>query len=88
MKYELKGIKEIILDKAGEIYYLMGKLKSLNTSYEEEITANAMFKVLEQNKNSRDKFVEFLAVSYMLEGIAENLRQRSRALDKIENAPF
>ncbi len=72
-KYDTRGIKEMILYHAGSVYYRIGKLHGEGTHFEEEIAANALKRVLDEETGSREEFIELMCISYMLRGIADNL---------------
>lgn len=74
MKYDAKSVKERVLDNAGYAYYVLGRAESDNTHFEEELIGNAMFETLKKDTGSRKQFKKLLALSYMLQGIADNLR--------------
>lgn len=74
MKYDTKSAKEMILLHAGYAYYALGRANNDNTSLEEELIAYAVSKVLEEDTGSEEQFLELRGLSYMLKGIADNLR--------------
>ena len=74
IKYDTKSAKEMILANAGYAYYALGRANSDNTHQEEELITYAMQKVLEEDTGSEEQFLELRGLSYMLRGIADNLR--------------
>ncbi len=72
-KYDTRGVKERILYHAGRVFYGIGKLHGEGTHFEEEIAANAVLRVLDNDKGRREEFIELMCISYMLRGIADNL---------------
>jgi len=72
--YDTRSVKEMILYHARIVCFQIGRLNGENTHFEEEITANAVNRVLDEDMGSREEFIELLSISYMLRGIADNLR--------------
>lgn len=73
-KYDTKSAREILLQYAGEAYCALGGVKKFNTMCEEELITYAMYKVIEEDTGSEEQFLELRGLSYMLRGIADNLR--------------
>lgn len=73
-KYNTKSVKEMLLMRVGEAYYALGSLGSEETKQEEKLINYALFKVLEKDMGMEKQFIELLGLSYMLQGIADNLR--------------
>lgn len=73
-RYDTKSAKEILLERASEVYFEIGRLRGNDTYLEEELVGNAVFKVLEKDTDSKEQFMELVGLSYMLQGIATNLR--------------
>ena len=74
IKYDTKSAKGMVLLNAGYAYYALGRANSGNTHQEEELIAYAMSKVLEADTGDEEQFLELRGLSYMLRGIADNLR--------------
>ncbi|MDD6481392.1 MAG: hypothetical protein PUF65_03800 [Lachnospiraceae bacterium] len=74
MKYDAKSAKEMVLLNAGYAYYALGRANSDHTCQEENLIAYAVSKVLEEDTGSEEQFLELRGLSYMLRGIAGNLR--------------
>lgn len=72
-KYDTRSIKEMILYHAKNVFYRIGKLHGEGTHFEEEIAANAVLRVLDEDKGSREEFLELMSISFLLRGIADNL---------------
>ncbi len=73
-RYDTKSVKEMLLDNVGYAYFALGRANSENTLFEEELIAKAMYEVLEKDTGSRKQFKKLLGLSYMVRGIADNLR--------------
>lgn len=73
-KFDTKSVKEMLLDNVGYAYYALGRANNKNTYMEEELIANAMYEVLEKDTGSEKQFKKLLGLSYMVRGIADNLR--------------
>ena len=78
---DMHSVKEMVVLRAREAYLAL-KIAQENTEYEEELMLNALMKVLEEDRNDKEQFVEYLALSYMLQGIATNLRLGCGDLDE------
>lgn len=74
IKYDMKSVKESLLMRAGEAFYALGRINNENTIYEEELIAHALYKVLDDDIGTEEQFLELRGLSYMLQGIAQNLR--------------
>ena len=74
IKYDTKSAKGMVLLNAGHAYYALGRANNDNTYQEEELIAYAMSKVLEEDTGDEEQFLELRGLSYMLRGIADNLR--------------
>ena len=61
----------------------MGARSGKGTELAEELAMNALDRMLDLNKDSREEFKELTAISCMLRGIADNLR----LFDKSEYVP-
>lgn len=89
-RYDTKSAKEILLDRASEVYFEIGRLTG-NDNYpylEEELAGNAVFKVLEKDTDSKKQFMELVGLSYMLQGIATNLRLSNGSIRDILTTDF
>lgn len=74
-RYDIKSVKEMLLDNVGYAYFALGRATNKeNTSFEEELIGKAMYEVLEKDTGSRRQFMKLLGLSYMVRGIADNLR--------------
>ena len=73
-KYDTKSAKEMVLERAGEAYCEIGRVRGADTYFEEELIGNAVIKVLEKDTNNREQFLELMGIAYMLQGISTNLR--------------
>lgn len=72
-RYDTKSVKEMLLDNVGYAYFALGRANSENALFE-ELIAKAMYEVLEKDTGSRKQFKKLLGLSYMVRGIADNLR--------------
>lgn len=73
-RYDTKSVKEMLLDNVGYAYFALGRANSDSTCLEEELLAEAMFEVLKKDTGRRKQFKKLLGLSYMVRGIASNLR--------------
>lgn len=86
MKYDIKAAKEAVLLDAITAYDQIWQTDGIDTSLEEELMLNAVFKILDKDTSSREQFEELLGISYMLQGIEDRLRQLCRVREA-ENEP-
>lgn len=82
-KCDTKGIKEMILFHASAVFYNIGARSGKGTKLAEELTMNALDRMLDLNKGNQEEFKELTAIACMLRGIADNLR----LFEKSEVAP-
>lgn len=85
--YDVRSAKEAVLINAGIAYGQIWRVDGIDTSLEEEIMLNSIFKVLDEDLGTREQFEELLGISYMYQGIADNLRSRyktSAAISELE----
>lgn len=79
MTYDIKSAKEMILIRLSNANYALGvantKEEDINTSFDEELISLAGDMLLEDySDESREDYLNLIAVSHMLQGIANNLR--------------
>ena len=73
-EYDIKAVKKMILKTLSQAYYELAKINqntNQNTKLEEDLMAYAMYKVLEDDVNTKEQFLEFMGLSYMVKGIIE-----------------
>ena len=79
-RYDTKLAKRMLLHNVGLAFYELGRVNSENTYIEEELLENAMYEVLKKDTGSRGQYKKLLELSYMVRGIADNLRLLSAEL--------
>lgn len=84
--YDIRSVKEAILLNFWSVYGQIWKADEIDTSLEEEIMLNALFKVLDEDTGSREQYEELLGVAYMLQGIGESLRSRYKTGEIIDES--
>lgn len=75
-KYDIKSAKESVLNNVAQAYYALGRLRGSYEAFEEELIVKAMNKVLDEDTNDFDQFLELMEASYMLRTLSTDLRQR------------
>lgn len=91
--YDTKSAKELLLLRASRAYYTLGLLNSKmahnNTQCEEELITYAMNKTLEKDTYKWEQYIELIGLSFMLQGITENLLlEISKPIDLLSTEPF
>ena len=69
--YDIHSLKETLLDYIHYAYILLGKQPE-DIYYEEELLLHTIYKVSEPTTNTKEQFLEFLALRHMLCGICNN----------------
>lgn len=83
-RYDTKSVKGMLLDNVGYAYFTLGRANNKNTLFEEELIGKAMYEVLEKDTGSEKQFKKLLGLSYMVCGIADNLRLFDSGSKQIE----
>ena len=73
-RYDIKSAKVALLDNVGYAYFALGRANGKEIAFEEELIGEAMYEVLEKDTGSRKQFKRLVGLSYMVRGIADNLR--------------